>query len=323
MKNSLETRLGIFFALALVVAFILMEVVGGLDFFKGGYRVHALFHTVQDLKVGNPVKLAGVRVGQVERIILTNDQVRVSMKLDKNTQIRTDSTATIKFAGLMGENFVSLDFGTPKGVKAEADAYLPTAEQADLGVIMAKLENVATGVENITKSFSGDNISNLLGPFTDFLKQNSPKLTALFGNMETISSQLANGKGSIGKMINDDTLYVTALNAVTNLQDAGLEIKTTIAQARLAVDQLNSGQGSLGKLMKDEKLYAETTEAMTTLKEILKKINNGTGSVGQLVNDDSLLKNAKMSLQKLDKAAEGLEDTGPLSVLGTIIGKVF
>ena len=323
MKNSLETRLGIFFALALVVAFILMELVGNLNFFKGGYRVHALFRTVQDLKVGNPVKLAGVRVGQVEQIRLTNDQVRVSMKLDRDAEIRTDSTATIKFAGLMGENFVSLDFGTPKGVKAESDAYLPTAEQADLGVIMAKLENVATGVENITKSFSGDHIDNLLGPLTALVKDNSPKLTALFGNMEVISSQIANGKGSIGKMINDDSFYNSALNAVTNLQDAGFEIKSMIAQARLTVDQLNAGQGSLGKLMKDEKLYTETTEAMTALKEILTKINNGTGSVGQLVNDDSLLKNAKMSLQKLDKAAEGLEDTGPLSVLGTIVGKVF
>jgi phospholipid/cholesterol/gamma-HCH transport system substrate-binding protein len=41
--------------------------------------------------------------------------------------------------------------------------------------------------------------------------------------------------------------------------------------------------------------------------------------VGKLVNDESLLKNVKMSLQKLDKATEGLEDSGPMSVLGMAV----
>jgi phospholipid/cholesterol/gamma-HCH transport system substrate-binding protein len=55
----------------------------------------------------------------------------------------------------------------------------------------------------------------------------------------------------------------------------------------------------------------------------MQKINRGEGSVGKLVNDESLLKNIKMSLQKLDKATESLEDTGPLSVLGTAVNSLF
>ncbi|MDQ6630772.1 MAG: MCE family protein, partial [Verrucomicrobiota bacterium] len=62
---------------------------------------------------------------------------------------------------------------------------------------------------------------------------------------------------------------------------------------------------------------------MTNLKEILQKINQGQGSVGKLVNDDSFLKNAKLSLQKLDKATEGLEDAGPLSILGSAVNSLF
>jgi phospholipid/cholesterol/gamma-HCH transport system substrate-binding protein len=76
-------------------------------------------------------------------------------------------------------------------------------------------------------------------------------------------------------------------------------------------------------LTKDEALYQETTVAMSNLKEILQKINRGQGSVGVLVNDASFLKNAQMSLQKLDKATEGLEDQGPLSVLGLAITHLF
>ena len=75
--------------------------------------------------------------------------------------------------------------------------------------------------------------------------------------------------------------------------------------------------------MKDEKLYNETTESMTNLKEILQKINQGQGTVGKLITDQEFYRNAKLSLQKLDKATEGLEDQGPLSVLGIIINNLF
>lgn len=323
MKNTLETRLGVFFALALIAAFIILEMLGGGAFLKKGSRVHGLFNTVQELKVGDKVKLAGVQVGQVEKISLTSNQVNVTMKLDRNADVRTDSKATIKFTGLMGENFIALDFGTPQGVKAADGAYLQTTEQPDLSALMAKLDNVATGVQNLTKSFTGDKIDNLLGPFTDFLKENSPRLTAIFGNMQTISSQIAEGKGTVGKLINDDALYMSAINTVSNLQATSTEIKLTIDQARTVIDEINAGRGTLGKLAKDEKLYNETSLAMVNLREILEKINHGQGSVGKLINDESLLKNVKLSLQKLDKATEGLEDTGPLSVLGTMVNSLF
>ena len=86
MKNTLETRLGLFFALALITAVIILEMLGGAAFLKKGYRVHGLFKNVQELKVGDRVKLAGVQVGQVEKIQITNDQVNVTMKLDRNAE---------------------------------------------------------------------------------------------------------------------------------------------------------------------------------------------------------------------------------------------
>jgi phospholipid/cholesterol/gamma-HCH transport system substrate-binding protein len=323
MKNTLETRLGLFFALALIATFIILEMLGGITFWKTGTHVHALFNNVQELKVGDAVKLAGVEIGKVERISLTNNQVMVSMKIDDKAAVRTDSKATVKFTGLLGQNFVAVDFGTATGVKVADGAYLQTAEQPDISAIMTKLDNVATGVENLTKSFTGDKIDNLLGPFTDFLKQNSPKLTTIFGNMQTISSQIAEGKGTVGKLITDDALYTSAVNTVSNLENTSMEIKLTLDRARSVIDQINAGEGTLGKLAKDEKLYNETSAAMTNLKEILEKINRGQGSVGKLVNDDSLLKNVKLSLQKLDKATESLEDTGPLSILGTAVNSLF
>ena len=323
MKNTLETRLGMFIALAMIAAFIILEIIGGLDFFKPGYHLRARFNSIQELKVGDPVKMAGVPVGRVEKLALADNKVEISLRLNKGTPVHTDSKATVKFAGLMGANYVSIDFGTPSSPLLEQNELMATAEQPDLSALMARLDEAAAGVQNLTKSFTGDKIDNLLGPFTDFMRQNNPRLTAIIANVQAISTQITSGQGTVGKLIYDQSLYNTASAAITNLQDTASEIKLTVAQARTIVDQINAGQGTIGKLIKDDKLYTETTASMSNLREILQKINSGQGSVGKLVNDQQFLKDATLSLQKLDKATESLEDTGPLSILGSVITTLF
>ncbi len=323
MRNTLETRIGIFVALVMLAGVFIFDIVGGWEKLARGHRLYALFDNAQELKVGNRVKMAGVEVGQVEEIQLVEDKVKVTMKIRRSAAVKTDSVATIRFTGLLGQNFVSLDFGSRAAPLAENGAVLNTIEQPDLSVIMAKLDNVATGVENLTKSFTGDKIDNLLGPFTDFLKANREPLTATIANIRQISLEISQGHGTVGKLIFDDALYNSALATVTNLQGAGTEANLAIADARRVIEQVNAGQGTVGKMMKDVTLYNETAASMTNLKEILQKINQGQGSVGKLVNDQEFYKNAKLTLQKLDKATDGLEDQGPLSVLGIAVQHLF
>jgi len=237
--------------------------------------------------------------------------------------VKTDSIASVKFTGLLGQNYVAIDFGTPGAPPASEDAYLNTEEQADVSAIMQKIDNVATGVENLTKSFTGFKIDDLLGPLINLIDANQVPLTTTISNVQSITTQIAQGKGTVGKLLYDETLYNSALSSVTKLEDAASQIKFTINDARRIIDQVNSGQGTMGKLLKDEALYRETTESMTNLKEILQKINQGQGTVGKLLNDQEMYRNAKLSLQKLDKATEGLEDQGPLSVMGILINNLF
>jgi phospholipid/cholesterol/gamma-HCH transport system substrate-binding protein len=327
MKNTLETRLGLFVALAVLAAAIVLERVGSLEWFERGTHVNALFASVQDLKVGDRVKMAGVEVGRVQSITLTNDRVLVAMKLHPTASVKTDSTARIKFTGLMGQNFVAIDFGTPQGEPLKNEQYIGTAEQADLSAMMQKIDSVASGVENLTKSFTGFKIDTLVGPLRDFVNANKDPLTATISNLQgltfELSSQVSQGKGTLGMLIKDEALYNTALSTVSNLQDTAMEIRATVADARRVVAQVTNSQGTVGKLLTDDKLYREATESMTNLKEILQKVNNGTGSVGKLVNDQEMYKNAKLTLQKLDTATEGLEDQGPLSILGLAVSKLF
>src|SRR5208337_4382984 len=143
-------------------------------------------------------------------------------------------------------------------------------------------------------------------------------------NFKTVSQRIVDGQGTVGKLINEDTLYVSAQHTVSNLQDSATNIQGLADQAREfvtninhTVTRINAGEGTIGKLVKDDTLYIETTGSMTNLHQILLKINHGQGTVGQLINDDSTLKNIKVTMQKIDKEMESLEDTGPLSVMGT------
>jgi phospholipid/cholesterol/gamma-HCH transport system substrate-binding protein len=330
MKESIESKLGLFFALAVVLVLLILEYLGSFGFLERGYHVHALFKNVQDLKIGDPVKMAGVHVGRVQNIVLTNSAADVTMNLGSDADVRTDSKASISFTGLMSQNYVGIDFGSPGAPKVEDNAILQTAELPDLGQMFAKLDKAASGVENLTRSFSGEKIDNILGPLTDFMKDNRTNLTATISNIKTISDRIAQGQGTIGKLINEDTLYVAAQGVVSNLGNVGGYIQgvasdahTLLTNANQIVTDARAGHGTLGKLMTDDALYVAAVGSMTNLHSILLKIDQGQGTVGQLINDDTFLKGAKLSLEKLDKATESLEDTGPLSILGTMITSLF
>ncbi len=323
MKNSLETKLGIFVVLVVLAAWAIIETLGGADFFSPGYRLSAEFNTIQDLKVGDHVKMAGVDIGRVEDIELSSNTVDVVMKMKAGTVVKTDSKASVKFTGLMGQNYVAIDFGSDASPQAANGTILESVEQPDLSAIMAKLDSAAGGIQNITKTFSGDKLDNILGPLTDFMKQNSAPITATIANVKNISSQVAAGQGTIGKLIYDEALYNSALTTVSNLQDTASSAKDALAMARSMMSNVSGGQGTIGKLLTDDRLYNSTESSMTNLNSILMKINQGNGTIGKLVNDQEFYKNAKLSLEKLDKAADGLEDTGPMSVLGTMVNNLL
>jgi len=323
MRNSLEVRLGVFVTIALVAIFIVIEMVGGLEFFSKGMHVKANFINVQELKRGDPVKMAGVIVGNVETIKLDGQQVQVGMKINEGVQLRTTCTATIRFTGLMGQNFVAVDFGTPDGSVVMDGGALQTAEVPDIGAILTRLDGVAGGIGKLTESFSGMKIDTLLAPVTDFFKQSQEPLTKTLTNLQAITLRIEQGEGTVGKLINDSAFYDSAMATVTNLRSAGEDLRAALAEARKTLKDVTEGQGSLSMLLKDASLYAQLTNTMQNASEAVEKVNKGGGTLGLLVNDPSLFKNANLTLQKVDKATESLEDQGVLTVLGIAVGKLF
>ena len=123
-----------------------------------------------------------------------------------------------------------------------------TEEQADISAIMQKIDSVASGVENLTKSFTGEKIDNLLGPFTDFIKANRIPLTTTIQNLQTISTQISQGQGTVGKLLHDETLYRETTTSMTNLKEI--------------LQKVNQGQGTIGKIINDQEIPGITGGAL-------------------------------------------------------------
>lgn len=116
-NRFVEILVGFFMLLGVLALLVLALRVSGLSTElagQNGYQVSASFDNIGDLKVRAPVTIAGVRVGQVQSIILdpTTFRAKVVMNIAPNQdKIPADSSASIFTAGLLGANYISLTPG--------------------------------------------------------------------------------------------------------------------------------------------------------------------------------------------------------------------
>jgi phospholipid/cholesterol/gamma-HCH transport system substrate-binding protein len=141
------------------------------------YRIH-FAESVSGLSLGDPVKYLGVDVGLVEAMtILPHDpgRVQVDVRLHKDAQVRTDTTATLKFKGITGAYFIELNGGsvgekylvdaTPKGQIPE----IPS-EKSSFNTLMEELPRIAqkfSSIEDQTRKVVTD-----IGQVTAKVKEN-------------------------------------------------------------------------------------------------------------------------------------------------------
>jgi phospholipid/cholesterol/gamma-HCH transport system substrate-binding protein len=317
MQRASAISAGLFFILGIIVFMVVFDLVKGGKGIHKGYELKARFLTVHDLKIGDPVKQAGVEIGQVRDLRIAGTNVEVSLVVRRGVQLNQDAEATVKTMGIFGQNYIGLSFGTPSAGRLEAGSYLQTHERPDFDKLIARIDTVATGFEGLNttigeavKAFSGgEGAESPFGFLKDFIAENRSNLSNTLANISDVTLKLKSGQGTLGKLINDDSMY-------KQLSETGENVNQLVSSVR-------KGEGTMGKLFTDDTLYREATATMTDMHSIMNKINKGDGTLGKFVNDDSLFKNAKLTMQKLDKAAEGIEDQGPLSIIGIAAGALF
>lgn len=314
-----ELKFGIISIFALVMAGLLIFAVGG----GGGmpwqnYTLKVRFGNVAGLMAGSPVRVAGVQVGTVDQVVLSETGVEVWFNVkDTFRPLVTDrSKAVLGTISLLGEGAVDVTAGTggtpipewgyvSSGLAEGSIAQVATEATASLTQAKQLVTDIRAGKGTIGKLFTDDSVYREFdglvraaervarsvsdGKGTMGRLANDPKmyneLEASLANLNAITSGLRKGEGSLGQLINDPAFAKTLNQATSNLE-------TMTAK-------LNRGEGTAGKLLNDDALYKRIDGMATRLDTILQHLNDGQGTAGQLLHDKQLYENMNKTVSEV------------------------
>jgi phospholipid/cholesterol/gamma-HCH transport system substrate-binding protein len=103
------------------------------------YLLYADFASVSGLEVGDPVEIAGVKVGRVESISLADYQARVTFRIQKDVQIHQDAIAAVRTRGIIGDRFVMIRPGAADRLLRSGDEIRNTKSASDLVSLLGEL----------------------------------------------------------------------------------------------------------------------------------------------------------------------------------------
>jgi phospholipid/cholesterol/gamma-HCH transport system substrate-binding protein len=110
-RKGLEFSVGLFLIIGLLCMGYLSLTLGNFGFGKERYEVSATFATVSGLKDKSQVMMAGVVIGEVQRIRLSDSHALITMSINKDVKLEEDSIASIKTMGIIGDKYVSITPG--------------------------------------------------------------------------------------------------------------------------------------------------------------------------------------------------------------------
>jgi len=214
-------RLGAFIVLTLAILATGVFVIGSKEYlFRSTYQLKAQFDNVAGLAAGADVQVGGVHSGTVHSIELPHkpgEQVTVLMELDKSTHeiIKRDSIATIETAGMLGNQYVAISFGSAG-----------QAEVTDGEIIQSEppLE-----ISELFKKTSG---------ILDSSQQAIKNATLATAHLNSVSAKIDSGQGTVGALVNDKQLY-------SNLSQSTATLQTTMVQAQTGVTDFRENMEAL------------------------------------------------------------------------------
>ena len=134
-----EISVGFFVLVGIVCLGYLAVKLGKLEVMgSSGYTVMADFSSVAGLKPGDPVEIAGVKVGRVEGIRLADDRARLELRVDEGVQLQEDVIASVRARGLIGDKFILLAPGASDKIIPPGGKIRETDSPPDLQDLIGK-----------------------------------------------------------------------------------------------------------------------------------------------------------------------------------------
>jgi len=311
-----QLKVGILGIVALTcIALLVFLLTGNMQWFKKQIPLHVYTSDAAGLTTGSPVRINGIQAGKVDQVDLSGETdpahvIKIDMMIDEDMmkQIPADSVARISSDNLLGSTkFLQISKGTSHSL-VQSNATLKSVD---------------------------------IPQFDELVEQGYSTLNSLqliLGKVQDIVGQVEVGKGTIGKLLVDETLYnslqatvnqvqllATSLNSRTGtighlINDGQLydQLQSVVTQITSLTTGLQKGEGTAGMLLKDPKLYNDLNTTVTQLNTMLADLNAGKGTAGQLLKDDKLARQFSQTLDKvnvtIDKLNAGQGTLGQLVV---------
>ena len=299
-----ELRVGltvIFASVTLAILILLMTATTGL--FTSKIRLKTYLDNAEGLRVGAPVRLQGVDIGNVTAVTVVTDKpltpVEITMKVTTRygPMLRKDTSVVLSTAGVLGEVFVDLDSTKADDLPAADGDVLPAREapgvQEVIRASQTSLQNFNLLIRRMDRIIAS--VEEGKGTIGKFIYDPSlfNKLNATLNDLQRVVNAINKGEGTIGKLITDDELYRKA--------------NTTVDKLAKIVDEIDRGQGTVGKLIKDPALYDTATATMKKAEALIDDINQGKGALGKFAKDEAFARKLDNTMTRVSSLADRLE----------------
>lgn len=301
-----QLRVGItVIAASVTLAILLLLMSGTAGLFTSRITVKCYFDNAEGLRIGAPVRLSGVDIGNVTKISIVSlrdkqlTPVEVTMKISTkyHDSMRRDSMASLETAGVLGETYIDIDSSQAVGAMLQDGDTLPTVVHPDFNQVVRASQSTLQNLDALLKradrilAFAESGKGSLGKLIYDPTLYN--RFSATVGEFQNIVQQVGNGEGSLGRLISRNDAYDKFLS--------------TLDKINTIVDEMQQGKGTAGKFLKDPSIYNNANDTISNLKKITDDINSGKGTIGKLAKDDELAKKLDTTMTKLSELTTQLE----------------
>jgi len=298
--NRRAVIVGIFVFLGVAIFIITVLTLGSQKKTFGDFiKVKSFFENVNGLQKGNNIWFSGVKVGTIEKVNLTgNNKVEVDMNIEEKSAhfIHKDSRAKLSTDGLIGNKIIEIYGGTSQS---------PLIENGDL-------------LNNDTL-LSTDAMMNTLS-------KNNDNLLAITDNFKIISARIAEGKGSIGKLLASDELSDNLNSTILTVKNASQNLEKLSANVAAYTSRFNDKGTLANDLVTDTVIFSRLRSTVSGLQEVADKskeimknlqeagatLNNGlqnkNAPAGMLLGDEKTATGLKTTLENLQSASKKLDE---------------
>lgn len=286
-------KFGLFVALCMVFLVYLASTIGNttaLGLIGQGpstYTVKAGFTDAGGLIEGDNVKIAGVPVGKVTGIEVEAGEAMVTMEVDSERPIPSDSSASIRWRNLIGQRYVYLHPGSSPVTMEDGTVIEETENVVDLGELFNRLGPIVAAVDP--------------SQVNDFL--------------DTVTTALDGNEASISQALDDLALVVQRLGERD--QAIGRLIQNVEVVARTVADRDAQIETMLENLSALSQTFSENTELLETAilelgafnRDLSSVLESNRGQIDRLLTSlDNTLNTVEANLEPLDRALASADE---------------